>query len=154
MDNFFYLDYYTLLLFNYDACGTSMQYKKHIICYVAFHNYTYDLFTFHETSAFMIFLTKSWGLEKNIELWGLLTQYFFQSSTHDQTPPRENQFHEKKLLPLIYLAIYIPFIFFMSYNHDQYSQYFKKINDVKKLQIRWWPCFLISCCVFVKVACR
>ena len=45
-----------------------------------FHNYTYDLFTFHETSAFIIFLTKSWGLEKNISYgvcFGFLAQYFF-----------------------------------------------------------------------------
>ena len=47
---------------------------------LAFHNYTYDLFTFHETSAFIIFLTKSWGLEKNISYgvcFGFLAQYFF-----------------------------------------------------------------------------
>ena len=48
--------------------------------YHSFHNYTYDLFTFHETSAFIIFLTKSWGLEKNISYgvcFGFLVQYFF-----------------------------------------------------------------------------
>ena len=46
----------------------------------SFHNYTYDLFTFHEMSAFIIFLTKSWGLEKNISYgvcFGFLAQYFF-----------------------------------------------------------------------------
>ena len=50
----------------------------------SFHNSTYDFFTSYETWYFIVYLTKSWGLEKNIELcclfWfviGLLEQYFF-----------------------------------------------------------------------------
>ena len=48
-------------------------------------NSTYDFFTFHETSDFMILLIKRRGLEKNIVYLNVvvvLTQYFFQSSTH------------------------------------------------------------------------
>ena len=49
--------------------------------YRAFHNSSYDFFTVYETSDFMIYLTKSWGLEKNIELcclfWFVDTIFFF-----------------------------------------------------------------------------
>ena len=38
-------------------------------CEYTFHNSTYDFFTSHETSDFMILLIKRRGLEKNIMLW-------------------------------------------------------------------------------------
>ena len=71
---------------NQTIFNDGIGYVTHVIVYLPnlypFHNSTYDLFSFHEKYDFIVLLTKSWGLEKNIELWCLLS-YFFQSSTHD-----------------------------------------------------------------------
>ena len=72
----------TTLLLGYEffKAANSSSALEVKLAYWPFHNSTYDLFTFHETSDFIIFLTKSWGLEKNISYgvcFGFLAQYFF-----------------------------------------------------------------------------
>ena len=57
------------------------QHAQHVYLNCSFHNSSYDFFTVYETTDFMISLTKSWGLEKNIELcclfWFVGTIFFF-----------------------------------------------------------------------------
>ena len=57
-----------------------VHFLLHFCAYWSFHNSTYDFFSSHETSDFMILLIKRRGLEKNIVYLNVvvvLTQYFF-----------------------------------------------------------------------------
>ena len=91
------------------------------LAHLSFHNSTYDFITSCETCDFIVFLTKSWGLEKNIELcclfWFVGTIFFFN--------------------PQLMLVFDIS-CFFNEFIIERRSQFFLPFKITDK-------CFLISC---------